>query len=212
MNIFKITQWSVGGAVLIVVALAMQPSLQNVEDARNTFGVLIQSVQDAQATFRADTLRNLPRYRAIIYQANGDGRSVYIFSDPTCPHCVDLHAEIPRLVEKGYSVHLILSPRSSDEPISNQIWCAPDRKASLDRVMMGEYAEKNAGACDLTGLQENRSLADSLGAEGKRPFLVFDNGEYIQGAITASEMEKIMVQHAQPHEQKPKPQNIDTPE
>jgi thiol:disulfide interchange protein DsbC len=126
-----------------------------------------------------------------IKRVRGSGRRVlYTFEDPNCPYCKQLQKELAKLDDVTIYTFLwpILSMDSVDK--SRAVWCAPDRARAWDELMTNGVVPQNDGKCDVP-LQENARLARRFGVRGT-PALFFADGNRVEGAIPAEQLEKAL--------------------
>ncbi len=163
-------------------------------------GVLVdfdarKNLTEARRTgIRADLLKQLKDEDTIIYAPMGAPKhTITILTDPSCPYCRKLHAEVPELVKNGVKVRQVLYPRAGlDSPIGKTsigIMCAKDRKAELDKSLAGQAL--NLPTCDKHPLAKQLELGSALGLEGT-PYIVTDSGVVISGYRPAADILKVL--------------------
>ncbi len=163
-------------------------------------GVLVdfearKNLTEARRTgIRADLLKQLKDEDTIIYAPMGTPKhTITIFTDPSCPYCRKLHAEVPELVKNGVKVRYVLYPRAGlDSPIGKAsigIMCAKDRKAEMDKSLAGQAV--NLPVCDKHPLAQQLELGGALGLEGT-PYIVTENGTVISGFRPAADLLKML--------------------
>jgi len=123
---------------------------------------------------RADLLKQLKDEDTIVYAPMGTPKhTITVFTDPSCPYCRKLHAEVPELVKNGVKVRQVLYPRAGlDSPIGKTsigIMCAKDRKAEMDKSLAGQTL--TLPVCDTHPLAKQLELGGALGLEGT-PYIV----------------------------------------
>lgn len=117
-------------------------------------------------------------------------RKMAVFSDPDCPWCRKLEAELAKL--DNVTVYMFLYPLESlhaDAPeTARKIWCSPDRLKAWDEYM----SRKTMPAADSTC----SNPVDKLVEFGRKkringtPALIFASGERVGGYIPADQIEK----------------------
>lgn len=117
-------------------------------------------------------------------------RRMAVFSDPDCPWCKKLEAELAKL--DNVTVYMFLYPLESLHPdapeISKRIWCSQDRLKAWDEYMNRKTRPAAEGDC--------ANPVDELVEYGRKkrihgtPALVFASGERVGGYIPAPEIEK----------------------
>ncbi|HER19505.1 MAG TPA: DsbC family protein, partial [Chromatiales bacterium] len=134
--------------------------------------------QQKMNTQRVAALEDVPAERKLVYPAKGDKKhAITILTDPTCPFCEKLHAELPALREAGVEVTYILTPRqgpgSKGFKQSSQVQCSDNPKDALAGAMKGGSVDADACADDI--IRKNMALSNQLGMTGT-PYTVLPNG------------------------------------
>jgi thiol:disulfide interchange protein DsbC len=143
--------------------------------------------------------RNLIDFKALPFDkaikvVKGDGsRTLAVFEDPDCPFCQRLEAQLKSVTNLTEYVFLYpideLHPQATAH--SHAIWCAPDRaKAWTDWLL--EKKAPPAATCKADPVAELGKLGDNMHITGT-PTLFTSEGQRIDGAISAAEIEKILV-------------------
>jgi thiol:disulfide interchange protein DsbC len=136
-------------------------------------------------------------------------QKLYVFSDPDCPWCRRVEAELVKL----NNVHIVVFPFPIDQLHPNSraavkaIWCSKDRAAAWRNYLLppvngasithigdaktsaSKQNQKRAVAqkCE-TPTQRNVDLAEKLSISGT-PALIFPNGLVVPGAIPADQIQ-----------------------
>ncbi|MBK8689430.1 MAG: DsbC family protein [Betaproteobacteria bacterium] len=123
-----------------------------------------------------------------IKTVRGDGRRVLaVFSDPDCPYCRELEAQLAALDDATVYTFLLplaaLHPQATDKAIA--VWCAADR-ARAWRALMLEGQPPPAKTC-AHPLERNRALATQLAVRGT-PTLIAGDGRVAVGVLSAAEL------------------------
>ena len=107
-------------------------------------------------------------------------RRVAVFSDPNCPYCKQLEAELASL--DNITVYTFLLPFLGEtKPIA--IWCAADRAAAWRRLMVdGDDSLLDTGAACDHPIGRNLALARQLGVQGT-PTLIWADGTRSEGFV-----------------------------
>ncbi|MEW5838382.1 MAG: DsbC family protein [Pseudomonadota bacterium] len=150
--------------------------------------------EERRAGLRAELLKQVKDEDTIIYAPMGTPKhTITIFTDPSCPYCRKLHAEVPELVKNGVKVRYVLYPRAGlDSPIGKSsigIMCAKDRKAEMDKSLAGQTV--SLPTCDTHPLARLLEMGGQLGLEGT-PYIVTDSGMVISGFRPAAELLKAL--------------------
>ncbi|WP_284620627.1 DsbC family protein [Aquabacterium humicola] len=111
-------------------------------------------------------------------RGNGQ-RKVAVFSDPGCPYCRRLEAELGVL--EDVTIHTFLVPFQGSE-LPTGIWCASDRDKAWQRYMLdGDMTHLASQPCDHP-LERNLALARRLGIQGT-PTLIWGDGSRTDGYV-----------------------------
>ena len=125
-----------------------------------------------------------------IRTVKGNGsRSLAVFSDPDCPYCRQLEAELARL--DNVTIHTFLYPLEALHPEARtravSVWCAPDRaRAWSDLMLTGR--KPRLVACD-NPIDDNLVLGSRLGVVGT-PTLIATDGRILPGSASAEKIEQ----------------------
>lgn len=134
----------------------------------------------------------LPMENSIRF-VNGKGERVLaVFSDPDCPYCKKLEAELARL--DNATLYLFPFPIQSLHPNavakSTAIWCSKDRAQAWRDALAGEKVAGSVatsvatkGDCE-NPITANVALAERLGINGT-PTLIAKDGRLLPGAVSA---------------------------
>ncbi len=124
-----------------------------------------------------------------IREVRGNGaRAFAIFSDPDCPFCRRLEAEIKNLSD--VTIYTFLMPIQSLHPEARgkaiAVWCSEDRVAAWHALMWrGESV--SAREC-IHPVDRNVELGERLGISGT-PTLVAADGRVLPGAASAAQVD-----------------------
>ena len=133
------------------------------------------------------------------------GRSVIVFSDPACPYCKRLEAELGKL--DNVTIHTFLVPFQG-YALPAAIWCAADRQKAWRLAMLD--SEQNTAVRPATTeatvspaapaaspascthpLERNLALAQKLNIHGT-PTIFYANGHRTDGYASAADIEARM--------------------
>jgi thiol:disulfide interchange protein DsbC len=142
---------------------------------------------------RNDTLAHidfstLPLTDAIKDVRGRGSRVLAIFSDPDCPHCRRLEAELMGLSD--VTIYTFLMPIASLHPEARAkaiaVWCATDRLSAWHALMSRDQLPRHV---DCTHpVDRNIALAERLGVTGT-PTLVAADGRVLPGAASAEQIQ-----------------------
>ncbi|MBC8146753.1 MAG: DsbC family protein [Bacteroidetes bacterium] len=123
----------------------------------------------------------------IIYPAIGDTKEVLtVFTDTSCPYCIKLHEEVPKLREAGIQVQYLPYPRSYKQGRGynelRRVWCAKDRASAMHIAKgtgMGDL--DNDGSCELGDVvDKGYEVGNKIGVTGT-PASFTSKGVFING-------------------------------
>lgn len=122
-------------------------------------------------------------------EVRGNGkRRLVIFSDPDCPFCKKLEADISTLSD--VTLHTFLMPIASLHPQARgkavSVWCAPDRLKAWQALMRQDKAVPSATCAHP--VDRNIALAERLGIAAT-PTLVAADGRVMAGAANTAQIE-----------------------
>lgn len=114
-------------------------------------------------------------------------KGIIVFSDPTCPYCVKLHAEIKKAVAKDPEAAFYVMPyprNKNDKATYNNSLAAVCAKS--EQLLDDAYAGKKlpAPTCKSTAVTDTMKLADRLGIQGT-PSMITPDGRIVSGAMEA---------------------------
>lgn len=132
-----------------------------------------------------------------IKEVRGSGaRVVAIFSDPDCPYCRKLEAEIEDLTDA--TLYTFLMPIASLHPDARHkaisVWCAADRVGTWHALMRRDETPEPRECAHP--IDRNVALGERLGISGT-PTLVTLNGHALAGAASSQQIEAWLARSAQ---------------
>lgn len=122
----------------------------------------------------------------------GDGkRKLAVFEDPNCGYCKRFERDLTSV--DNVTVYLFLYPVLGQDSIakSRNIWCAKDKVKAWNDWMLRNTVPATA-ECDISAIKRNRDFGQKYNITGT-PTLIFANGTRAPGAISAQEVEKMLV-------------------
>lgn len=132
----------------------------------------------------------LPLENAITREAGKAENTLFVFTDPRCPFCKKLEAELVKL--ENVRIHTFLTPLTSLHPdakeVSARILCAKDKAKAFEDFMLKGKEISEPAQCQTT-LEANERLMTELGIKGT-PTIFFENGERVTGALSAEAIQK----------------------
>lgn len=176
------------------------PKLARANGVNGTRGSGPESMRTAAAPVAFD---RLPLSDAIKTVRGNGQRQVAVFSDPNCPYCKQLEPELAGL--DNVTLYTFLVPFQGEaKPIA--IWCAGDRAAAWQRLMLhGDASALNTGAACDHPIARNLALAHQLGVQGT-PTLIWADGSRTEGFVGRAVLEARLAQIASPTTPQPAPE------
>lgn len=146
---------------------------------------------DISAQIRANSAKTalsaVDKSTMISFTAKDPKASIYVFTDPTCGYCQQLHKEMADINAKGITVHYLAWPRGDKPlPLSEAVWCSDDKKDAITRAKKGENL--SSPACN-NPIKDHVALGYSLGVSGT-PAIFAQNGVQLGGYLPADELAK----------------------
>ena len=124
-----------------------------------------------------------------IVRGNGK-RKIAVFEDPNCGYCKRFERDLQNV--DNVTIHMYLYPiLGGDSPAkSRAVWCAKDRAATWQDLMVRDKPAPAADAkCDVGAIARNVELGRKLRITGT-PTLVFADGTRVPGALTSAQVEQ----------------------
>jgi len=119
----------------------------------------------------------------------GEGkRKLYVFTDPQCHFCSQLHEELKQIKDlQAFFFLYPLSPASFEK--AKSIWCSKDRRKALEETYQG--MELKTPSCDTTAINKNMELGRHLLIDST-PTLLFQNGKILEGYFPPDTLENLL--------------------
>jgi thiol:disulfide interchange protein DsbC len=169
---------------------------------KNATFILIGNLIDAktQRNVTEERIRDLMRVKfetlpleSAIKQVKGNGsRKMAVFSDPDCPYCRKLDAELAKITDVTIYTFLYpiasLHPQAGDK--SRAVWCAPDRVKAWEDLIQKGTVPQAVGKCE-NPLAKIAELGRKLKVNGT-PTIIFADGMRIPGMVPAANLEKLL--------------------
>jgi len=115
-------------------------------------------------------------------------RKLYVFTDPQCHFCSQLHEELKQIGDLQVFLFLFpLSPASLEK--AKSIWCSKDREKALEEAYQG--MELQTPSCDATAIYKNMELGRRLLIDST-PTLLFQNGKIVEGYFPPDKLENLL--------------------
>ena len=131
--------------------------------------------------------KQLPLKDAIKTVKGNGKRQLAIFSDPNCPYCKKLEAELDKL--NDVTIYTFIYPlKTQSIAVSKQVWCEAN-PAYAWKSLLQKNVQPKAKTC-ANPIDRNLELGRKLGVQGT-PTLIFGNGLKMVGGRSAEEIQMI---------------------
>ena len=119
----------------------------------------------------------------------GQGRrKLYVFTDPQCHFCFQLHQELKQIKDLQTFFFLYpLNPASYEK--ARAIWCAQGKLKALEETYEGKALR--SPSCDSSPIDKNMQLGKRLLVEST-PTLLFQNGKVVEGYAGLETLENLL--------------------
>jgi thiol:disulfide interchange protein DsbC len=119
----------------------------------------------------------------------GEGkRKLYVFTDPQCHFCFQLHEELKQIKDLQTFFFLYpLSPASFEK--AKSVWCSQDKVRALEETYQGKAL--GSPSCDTSSIDKNMELGRRLLVDST-PTLIFQNGKIMEGYSSPGTLENIL--------------------
>ena len=141
---------------------------------------------DRLKEFRKVDISILPLGNAI---SMGEGkRKLYVFTDPACYFCFQLHEELKQIKDLQAFLFLYpLTPASYEK--AKSIWCSQDKVRALEETYQGK--ELRSPSCNTSSININIEFGKRLLIDST-PTLLFQNGKIIEGYASPNTLENLL--------------------
>ena len=119
----------------------------------------------------------------------GEGKqTLYIFTDPECYFCSQLHQDLKQTKEiHAYLFLYPLHPSSYEK--AKSIWCSSNRLTALEEVYQGK--ELRSPSCDAQSVDKNIELGKRILVDST-PTIILQTGKIIEGYAYPNTLENIL--------------------
>ena len=132
--------------------------------------------------------KKLPLQDAVKSVRGNGKRQIAIFSDPNCPYCKQLEAELSKL--NDVTIYTFIYPiKTQSIAISKQVFCEKDPALAWSNLISKGIQPSSKKTC-VNPVERNLSLGKSLGLTGT-PAIIFSNGFKVMGSHPAQDIEKM---------------------
>ena len=132
--------------------------------------------------------KKLPLQDAVKSVRGNGKRQIAIFSDPNCPYCKQLEAELSKL--NDVTIYTFIYPiKTQSIAVSKQVFCEKDPALAWSNLISKGIQPSSKKTC-ANPVERNLSLGKSLGLTGT-PAIIFSNGFKVMGSHPAQDIEKM---------------------
>ena len=132
--------------------------------------------------------KKLPLQDAVKSVRGNGKRQIAIFSDPNCPYCKQLEAELSKL--NDVTIYTFIYPiKTQSIAVSKQVFCEKDPALAWSNLISKGLQPTSNKTC-ANPVERNLSLGKSLGLTGT-PAIIFSNGFKVMGSHPAQEIEQM---------------------
>ena len=132
--------------------------------------------------------KKLPLQDAVKSVRGNGKRQIAIFSDPNCPYCKQLEAELSKL--NDVTIYTFIYPiKTQSIAVSKQVFCEKDPAVAWSNLISKGLQPTSNKTC-ANPVERNLSLGKSLGLTGT-PAIIFSNGFKVMGSHPAQDIEKM---------------------
>ncbi len=115
-------------------------------------------------------------------------RKLYVFTDPQCHFCFQLHEELKQIKDlQAFFFLYPLSPASFEK--AKAIWCSQDKMKALEETYQGK--ELRSPSCNTRSIDKNLELGKRLLVDST-PTLLFQNGKMREGYLAPDTLENLL--------------------
>lgn len=159
-------------------------SMIRLKDQRNL-------TKDLAMTKNIVDFKKLP-FSDAIKTVKGNGQhQIAVFSDPNCPYCKTLEANLASL--NNVTIYTFMYPIKAQSVLpSKKVWCSANKDYAWKNLIQKSIQPTATADCP-TPIERNLELGKKLGLQGT-PAIIFSNGYKVMGAYPATEIEKIWQQ------------------
>lgn len=135
----------------------------------------------------------LPLKDAIVIKRGTGARKLAVFEDPNCGYCKRFEADLEKI--NHVTIYLFLYPilGADSTEKSKAIWCSADKVRAWQDWMLMQVPPKSSGKCNADAISRNVAFGQKHRITGT-PSIFLADGMRIPGAITAAQLEQLLVQ------------------
>jgi len=140
-------------------------------------------------------LERIPLTDSIVMGNPTGKKRIFVFTDPDCPFCVRLHAELKKLVamEPDLTVYIKMFPLKMHPAAYDKarVILGSNSLEVLDKAFAGEKLPEPGEKDKKEPVDETIKLGESLGISGT-PAMILPNGELVSGARDAAALRELL--------------------
>lgn len=140
-------------------------------------------------------LERIPLTNSIVMGNPTGKKRIFVFTDPDCPFCVRLHAELKKLValEPDLTVYIKMFPLKMHPAAYDKarVILGSNSLDMLDKAFAGEKLPEPGEKDKKEPVDETIKLGESLGISGT-PAIILPDGELVSGARDAETLKKML--------------------
>jgi thiol:disulfide interchange protein DsbC len=141
---------------------------------------------ERQKELRKVDVSTLPLENAI--QMGEGKRKLYVFTNPECYFCFQLHEELKQMKDiEAFFFLYPLSPTSYEK--AKSIWCSQNKVSALEEAYQGK--ELKSPSCDTRSVDKNIEFGKRLLIDST-PTIILQNGKIIEGYPYPNTLENIL--------------------
>jgi len=132
----------------------------------------------------------VPEDERVVYKPAGKVKArLTVFTDPTCPYCQKLHAEMSQLNDMGIEVDYLAFPRMGPNSDAARqladVWCSDNRSEAMSAAFRGDSV-KSSPSCEAP-ITSQYQLGVKSGIQGT-PAIIFPDGKMVPGYLPAKRL------------------------
>lgn len=139
--------------------------------------------------------KTIPVENAVMMGNPKGSKKLYVFTDPDCPYCRNMHAELKKLekIAPDVAIHVMLYPLPMHPGAYDKARVVLETKSSdlLDKAFEGKEVPKPAKEGSKAQIDANMKFANANGISGT-PTLVLTNGKIEVGMRDAETLKKML--------------------
>lgn len=139
--------------------------------------------------------KTIPVDKAVVIGNPNGLKKLYVFTDPDCPYCRNLHTELKKLEKlvPELTIYVMLFPLPSHPGAFDKSRTALEKKTHeiLDKAFEGKEVPKPATESSRKAIEEIIKFAAANGITGT-PTMIFADGKVVVGGRDAEELKQML--------------------